>query len=1201
VHVSGGSSGTGLQRQLSELLYGELLHSFGSYRLAAERFEVISGDVAGVSSRRELLPLEALIGETARAARTCNRNLHHDLHRPQLRDVREFGPPRRPSPFAEETEWTGGKEDLIGRISEAYLDIGTALGVFRDRLLREGGEVDPVEGRDRREETDADTLGERFGFIHDPPRRLESDTRVGAQVIAGQIDRTWFRRNQALRLLDSPVAVANPGRSPLLMDQRKRGIEQILEGWIGSDRNSLLLTILEAMSEAHMWMHYAEHVRSESFGRTFSRIPVIYKEAQKALEYSLVLNTFVFVAARGAPWIFAEDEEERSHVAATFRECHRTLAPTYCMWLSTQVSLLALHRRAFTWWTMNRHGRAYRDFHKLARILRELRRPAEERALRVPGTKTFIDGMTAMSELHIGRIYRGQHAHRMALRYFKRASAHLIGWEQEADVGEIMRCSHWRVNLLINRAKAHYELGQVTRSILFYARAWRAFLLLVEAETKATANTDVAMSFIEWMARAVREPELSRGELRDRLEPLVEQFRTLRSPEHLRLLAADIVSRMGHLLRVLNLPSADQGSGALSVDHTLARKCIAQAAFLDPASTLIASDHLKISDPGQETQGGSSRRYEPPPLSAQWPSGGSYFESAARITEHTLQRWLQNAEAAGSAGDRPGEIARELLEFFLAHSDSSNVKLAQVYRYLMREPRDEESEVEHSAHTVDFVCLRRYSSFFPFLPRPSAFRAPGGGYLVQVREPGEGCKPFGVAVDPGPDFIENLYRCGYSLADIQMIVISHDHADHIASLDALLALLYHRKSLGDETFDRDGRDLIVVGNESVCERYGFYNEKHPTVRGQDGEPAKRRDSVRVVSFEDAARMMAIPAEDREGPVKDRGEGAVLGPVGLRIEPVRTYRHLDAHGHIAQGFLLSFGPETAPEEHRPSILFAGDTGLPEEGIEPPENLLADGGKSLRGAVREADLVVAHLSSAPLPELRRLAGLNDGTGPDIDQYQNLWAAAVATARSPAADRLEQKGIERTQFLLKQVQFGFRSRAVEAGDLSVSPFSRLDLIKPEPPQHLYLSGLIAIAEEMVRNGKRGEPLLLIGELREELGTFRTRIARGIAKHCFREGQEDEKEHRPSALTADIGLRVRLSTAGPGEEPCCTVLCTTCDLDTDLLPSERFHVAKEVEEVCVKGEDEGVFYACAVHDPQRPEDRLWIEAVERYDVFGE
>ena len=91
--------------------------------------------------------------------------------------------------------------------------------------------------------------------------------------------------------------------------------------------------------------------------------------------------------------------------------------------------------------------------------------------------------------------------------------------------------------------------------------------------------------------------------------------------------------------------------------------------------------------------------------------------------------------------------------------------------------------------------------------------------------------------------------------------------------------------------------------------------------------------------------------------------------------------------------------------------------------------------------------------------------------------------------------------------------------------------------------------------------------------------------------------------ALTADIGLSVCISadTEAPVSIGSKTeVLCTTCDLDTDRAPSERYHFAHDIYEVCVKGENEGIFYNCLEHDPMRQEDQRFLERLERFDIFG-
>lgn len=1189
------SPGTNLQRQLSDFLYGELLHTMGAYRLACNRFEQVREDLGDRVVERRL-------EQIAKTAFDCNDRLRNGLHCPADPEVHPAGAPgRRPSPFPPGQRPQFPHKGLLRGISEFYVDAELALLMHQANPEIADG-TDPPPGN---------KLGDRLAFVHDPQRRKATSEAQRKALIQGKIERMRTRLDAIPAFLpDDPLLSSRePGGVP--SEARTMSFRRTLTSHAGKG-HSLLLTIVGALNEAHVWMHEAEHIQSRSFGPTFTEIPETHAKAQLWLRYSVALNTFVFVAARAVPWIFAEDEVERDHVIENYRDCCNELAPTYCMWISVELSLIALHRRAFAWWSMGKIERAYSDFHKLTRLLRSLRKPAEKRGLRVPGTRTLIEGMTAMSELHIGRIYRAQHAHRLAIRYFNRGSRHLKGWEKHDEIGQIIKNSDWRINLLLNQGKANYELGKIKRSLLFYARAWRAYLLLVESETHATANVDVSEGFIKWLAPIVDEPEIGRQELRDRVAPLVEQFGTLRSPAHLRRLAADIVMKIGHLLYILRLPSEDgepyKGIEPQDDCHDLAFRCAVQASTLDPTSTLAAADRLRIEQ--ERGLAPSEIALNDTSLAEHWPSGSGHFEEAARITEYTLQRSLVPATDADTTQDpQRVEVARQLLSAFLANTDSSNVKLAQVYRYLMKEARAKKRKTDPREHTLDLVCLRRYSSFFPFLPRPSAFRAPGGGYFVQVRKAGTKAEPFGVAVDPGPDYIENLYRCGYALSDIKMIVLTHDHADHIASLDALLALMLYRKYLGDPTFGRSKRRrLAIVGNESVCKRYAFFGELHPVLRRevkdrQTGEqqsvPVERKDAVEVMSFEDIAEITALEDPAQRKRATEDAEILPL-PDTLRIEPVRSWGHTDAHGHVSQAFLLGFGPAG---DHC-SVLFTGDTGIPpapesEEDDDPRMRLLAKGERSLWQAAEEADVIVAHLSSVPLRELRRLAGgsEDDKTEETVAQYREIWKQAAEKARRDDPDNDDEKeGIRKTEFLLNQIQFGFRSRPPGRGkDLDISPFTDVARIGEPSERHLYLTGLIELAEHIAYNSKR-TPLLLIGELREELGTFRTKIARRIADAFFA-----GVEPKPSALTTDIGLRVRLSQPAHGSTSRTSVLCTTCDLDNDLMPAERFHDPMDIQHLCVKGEDEGVFYHCGFHHPRDHDDDLWIESVERYDPFGE
>jgi tetratricopeptide (TPR) repeat protein len=1186
------------QHRLSDFLYTELLHTLGAYQVAGEKLGELEKDLR---STNETQPLLDAVAQAA----------HHNgclcvhLHTSEPKRDR-----RHPSPLMNPADLPD--RNLLVPVQAFYETSAEAL-----ELHLAAGE------KKWDERSDGEKLGMRLARIHDPQRR--GPTGFDEELVKGRLERTSHRLELARKVYE-----AEPCSETELPEDKRDPIEAILGDHLGENVESskpkpLHITILEAFSDAHKWMHQAEHLRSQTFEAMFTEIPDTHARMEAMLKRSLVLNTFVYVAARSVPWVFADDERERLQVVENFDECCESLTPTYCMWIGNQLGLLALERRAYTWWTLGRRDRAYYDFYKLTRLLRGLRRQVGQRAMRAPGTRTLVEGLTATAEHHIGRIYRGQHAHRVALRYFDRASNHLKGWEDHPEIGHILRNSRWRVNLLISRGKANYELGRIKTSLLYYTRAWRAFLQLAESESHASANLELVDGVIKWLESVEGDPELSKLELSERIEPIVGQFETVYSPSHLRLLAADIMMRLGHLLGILKLPPLDwrpeddPGGDPEPPDHELARRCMFQAAALDPASTLIATDLLKIkhgvrqakleeAKKKAEKDGNGERpkieETEYPEMELfpdQWPAGGGRFEEAVRVIEYVVQTWLDHsaddADLDESQLSDNVEIARGLLRSFLAHTDSSNVKLAQVYRYLMQGPRDADRDPANSEPTIELVCLRRYSSFFPFLPRPAAFPALGGGYLVQVRDDANAkVSPFGIAIDPGPNFLDNLYRCGYSLADIHMLVLTHDHADHIASLDALLALLGIRQMLGAKTFSAEKR-LTIVGNKSVVERYDFFNDPHPVKEklNKKGEMKKaaRPDVVRVMSFK---KFHELTDKD-DTKLRDRAmKKAKILPVpdSLRIEPVKTVDHLDARGYTAQGFLLSIGKGASES----SVLFTSDTGAPPlVGPGRPDGgpHFACGTKSLEEATAEADVVVAHLSSVPLPELRKLSGLPPQDEERTRTFEMLWRAVAK--QTGADDAGEPEDVDEAEFLLRQLQFAFRSRGRNLEDLEVSPFSDLEDMKPQPEKHLYLTGLLEIANRMKepRDPDKGAPLLLIGELREELGTFRTRIASHITKTVFSDSGV--------ALTADIGLRVRVNRheAAEKEPPSVSVLCTTCDLDNDLIAAERFHPPKKIREVCVKGENEGVFYNCKLHDPGSQPSRLWVESVERYDVFGD
>lgn len=97
-----------------------------------------------------------------------------------------------------------------------------------------------------------------------------------------------------------------------------------------------------------------------------------------------------------------------------------------------------------------------------------------------------------------------------------------------------------------------------------------------------------------------------------------------------------------------------------------------------------------------------------------------------------------------------------------------------------------ESESKHREHKsgLYFLGLQRWNS-----SSPAQGRSVGGGYLLYKTDE-KGVVDLGIAIDPGFDFLRNLFHEGFSLYDIDIILLSHAHMDHIRDFESIVNLLY---------------------------------------------------------------------------------------------------------------------------------------------------------------------------------------------------------------------------------------------------------------------------------------------------------------------------------------------------------------------------------------------------------------------------
>ena len=79
--------------------------------------------------------------------------------------------------------------------------------------------------------------------------------------------------------------------------------------------------------------------------------------------------------------------------------------------------------------------------------------------------------------------------------------------------------------------------------------------------------------------------------------------------------------------------------------------------------------------------------------------------------------------------------------------------------------------------------LRQWNSHTPLLASADGKDSRGGGYFLQWAGKG-------IVVDPGMDFLRNFRQAGLAFRDIDAVILTHNHWDHVADVIPLLTLLF---------------------------------------------------------------------------------------------------------------------------------------------------------------------------------------------------------------------------------------------------------------------------------------------------------------------------------------------------------------------------------------------------------------------------
>lgn len=749
-----------------------------------------------------------------------------------------------------------------------------------------------------------------------------------------------------------------------------------------------------------------------------------------------------------------------------------------------------------------------------------------------------------------GEQYRKEYAFYNAYQYY--CNSH-IGFESFRESMPFLEKSLKIVRLKLNKAKTFLELGEFRKSLKWLVQGviqlWDILAMGGEVSTQFKV-------LVEELDKTRLEPKIIKGDILDGIGALTESLQAvvleLREKGDSRLkdygtLLSDFFNRISVVLFMLNLPEYNAVSIAdyekSNFEHrqtlldslhrnVLAFKWLALSLTLNPRNSLARFNQTLFElGSSQETR----QRFDeirksygvhpPPKLQDLIESGQPFSLIYRRIAKATLDA-LKNTE--GESNDREREVARRLLERFLMYTDYFSRKNAEIYKYLIRSPKPKPKD------EVYLYIMRRWSSINPALPRPAAFRIRGGGYFLTFKEKG-------IAVDPGINFIENLYSEGFSISDIDYIIVTHDHIDHTADIDSILSLVYKKNKLIAKSSEKQRVTLVL--NESVRQRYGFLLHK-PEM------------------FE----LSTLSVGDKQKVLPDLSD--------LVISVERAVHEDLSSTNYAIGLILTFFPNDS--NRKMTIGITGDTCY-------WRKVSDNTGKKKVVEVFESeflksDILVTHINNTPFRELRACCGI---TLQDEELKSFL-------------EKLGKMHLDRIKFSL-----GYRAEE-EIDWIFKPPRPRDDELRALEGEHLFFHGVLRTFERALAKSSSSssrQRLFVISEINEEMGTYRNKVAKFINKLY----KDDPKSSTIKCLTGDIGMAVRYKPSSGGGK--IQVRCSRCRVNNNYGPDDMFHEPENIKEVCLKWEEEGLFYFCPRHDPESANRKLqdvgFVERVERYDPF--
>lgn len=316
------------------------------------------------------------------------------------------------------------------------------------------------------------------------------------------------------------------------------------------------------------------------------------------------------------------------------------------------------------------------------------------------------------------------------------------------------------------------------------------------------------------------------------------------------------------------------------------------------------------------------------------------------------------------AGRDPSKLAFYRTVRFAQPASSTTESLNT---YLTRQS-DSVSADDHD----QLLILRRWSSYTPLI-RTREHRTVGGGYLLVWNS-------TVIAIDPGVGFVRNLHRYDYFVEDLDGIVMTHQHIDHVDDAEAILSIM---KTCAADARVARGKGLPkFVLSKSGVERW-------------------ERMIVSALELEDSSSCI----EELSSDVATRRK-ADIG--GVEVNPIPLYGHTDAIDEgTEQGTNGESGRKGARRPTGFGLVLKGRRDSGEElniGITSDTGYLAQDSSDKSEPAKiskhyiECDVVVLHLSTVADLEDKNVLRHNEeerrksGKDSKFVQYDCDWAASL-----------------------------------------------------------------------------------------------------------------------------------------------------------------------------------------------------------------